>query len=116
VGSTLVELNGVGAWAYVVELADSLRIRLALDDWLRMDLGTGQRVVVRLAGQDVRLFVTDVIEMPPVAWVTMVKRVRTGQWGRECNGGVTAEAGGVASKGSRGIIAPFRGFIFAKVP
>ena len=74
-GSALVEVNGVGAWVSVVELADGLRVRLALDDCQRMDMGTGQRVPVRLAGQpEVRLFVTDVTELPPVAWVTLAKR------------------------------------------
>jgi hypothetical protein len=29
---TLVALNGAEAWAYVVELTDELRVRLALDD------------------------------------------------------------------------------------
>ena len=74
-GSTLVEVNGVGAWAYVVKLAGGLRVRLALDDCQRMDLGTGQRVPVRVAGQpEMRLFVTHVTELPPVAWVTLAKR------------------------------------------
>ena len=74
-GSTLVELNGVGAWAYVVELAEGLRVRLTLDDCQRMDLGPGLRVPVRLTGQpEERLFVTDVTELPPVAWVTLAKR------------------------------------------
>lgn len=74
--STLVELNGIGAWAYVVELAEGLRVRLTLDDCQRMDLGTGQRVLVRLAGESLRLFVTNVTELPPVAWVTLAKRVQ----------------------------------------
>jgi len=78
-GSTLVEVNGVGVWAYVLELADGLRVRLALDDCQRMDLGTGQRVLVRLAGEDLRLFVTNVTELPPVAWVTLAKRVRVAE-------------------------------------
>jgi len=75
---TLVVLDGV--WAYVVELPDGLRVRLALDDCQRVDLGTGRRVPVRLARQpDERLFVTDVTELPPVAWVTLAKRVHPGR-------------------------------------
>lgn len=74
-GSTLVKLNGVCVWAYVVELADGLRVPLALDDCQRVDLGTGQCVSVRLPGQpEVRLFVTDVTELP-LAWVALAKRV-----------------------------------------
>lgn len=75
-GSTLVEVNGVGAWAYVVELTDGLRVRLALDDCQRMGLGPGMRIPVHLLGQEARLFVIDITELPPVAWVTLVRRVR----------------------------------------
>ncbi len=76
-GSVLVALNGTELWCYVVELDDGLRVRFALDDWHRMNLGTGQRVPVRLPGKaDVWLFVTHVTELPPVVWVTMAKRVR----------------------------------------
>ena len=76
-GSALVALNGAEAWAYVVELADGLRVRFALDDWQRMNLGTGQRIPVRLPGKaDVWLFITHVTELPPIAWVVMATRVR----------------------------------------
>jgi hypothetical protein len=78
VDSTLVEVNGVGAWAYVVELAEGLRLRQTLDDHQWMDLGLGQRIPVRLLGQEARLFVTNVTELPPVAWVTLAKPVRAG--------------------------------------
>lgn len=75
--STLVVLNGVGVWAYVVELVDGLRVRLALDDWQRMNLGTGQRIPIQLPGAaDAWLFVTNVIELPPVVWVAMARRVK----------------------------------------
>lgn len=76
-GSVRVGVNGAEVWAYVVELDDGLRVRLALDDWQRLNLGVGQRIPVRLSGKaDVWLFVTDVTELPPVAWVVMAKRVR----------------------------------------
>ena len=74
-GSTLIDVNGVGAWAYVIELADGLRVRLALDDCQRMDLGPGQRVPVWRLGREAWLFVTNVTELPPVAWVTLARRV-----------------------------------------
>lgn len=62
---------------YVVELSDGLRVRFALDDWQRMNLGTGQRVPVRLPGKaDVWLFITYVTELPPIVWVVLAKRVR----------------------------------------
>ena len=73
----MVALNGVELWAYVVELADGVRVRFALDDWQRMNLGTGQRVPLRVPGEsDVWLFVTNVTELPPVVWVVMKQRVR----------------------------------------
>ena len=79
-GSTLLEVNGLEALAYVIELADGLRVRLALDDWQRMNLGTGQRIPVKLPGAaDLWLFVTNVIELPPVVWVVMAKRVKPRQ-------------------------------------
>jgi hypothetical protein len=76
VGSSLVALNGSEAWAYVVELDDGLRVRFALDDWQRMNLGIGQRIPVRLPGKpDVWLFITHVTELPPIVWVMLAKRV-----------------------------------------
>jgi hypothetical protein len=56
-----------------------LRVRLALDDWLRLNLIEGLRVPVGLHGRaDVWLYVTTVTELPPVGWVTMEKRLRRG--------------------------------------
>jgi hypothetical protein len=78
-GSSLIALNGAEAWAYVVELDDGLRVRFALDDWLQLNVGIGQRVPVRLLGKaDVWLFITHVTELPPVVWVIMSTRVRDG--------------------------------------
>ena len=88
-GCTLIDLNGVGAWAYVVELADGLRVRLALDDCQRVDLGPGQRVLVRLLGREVRLFVTEVTELPPVAWFTLAKRVHPDRGASSASMGVS---------------------------
>ena len=76
-GMRLLALNGAEVWGYVVELGDGLRVRFDLNDWRRLDLGTGRRVPVRLPGKaDVWLFVTGVTELPPVVWVQMATRVR----------------------------------------
>lgn len=73
----LIELNGSAVWAYVVEHGRGFRIRLALDDWQRLNLGLGQRLTVHLPGvNDPRLFVTGVSEEPPVVWVTVAKQIR----------------------------------------
>ena len=75
-GSYLVGLNGEQVWAYVVEQDYGIRVRFGLDDWQRLNIGTGQRIPVRLPGMpDVWLFVTTVTELPPVVWVTMANRV-----------------------------------------
>ena len=76
-GSAQVALNGTEAWAYLVELDYGLRVRFEIDDWHRFNLGTGQRVPVRVPGKaDVWLFITNVTELPPIVWVTLAKRVR----------------------------------------
>ncbi len=73
----LIELNGVQVWAFVVEHDSGYRIRLALDDWQRLNVGIGQRLPVRLPGAGaVRLFVTAATEQPPVVWVTVATRMR----------------------------------------
>lgn len=70
-------MDGAEVWALVVELDDGLRLRLALDDWHRLDLAPGQRVPVRLPGRDdAWLFVARATELPPVVWVRMAKRIR----------------------------------------
>ena len=52
-------------------------VRFTLDDWLRMNLGIGQRVPVRLPGRaDMWLFVTHVTDLPPIVWVVIATRVR----------------------------------------
>ncbi len=75
--SVSIGLNGFEVWAYVVELDDGLRMRLALDDWQKLGLSPGQRVPVRMPGKDdVWLFVTNVTELPPIVWVVMARWVR----------------------------------------
>ena len=59
-----------------VELADGLRLRLAVDDWEKLRLDVGRRIPVRLFGADVWLFNTHATELPPIVWVMMAKRVR----------------------------------------
>ena len=44
--SCQVGLNGSEVWAFVVETADGLRMRLDLTDWERTGLGVGRRVPV----------------------------------------------------------------------
>ncbi len=72
-----VALNGAELWAYVVEVDDGLRVQFQIDDWQRLNLVTGQRVPVRVAGrEDVWLFVASVTDLPPVVWVTLARRLR----------------------------------------
>lgn len=76
-GSELIALNGSEVWAFVVELAVGVRLRLALDDWERLALSPGQRVAVRRAGRrDEWLFLAEAVELPPVVWVVMAERLR----------------------------------------
>jgi hypothetical protein len=52
-------------------------MRFALDDWQRLNIGSGQRIPVRLPGKDdALLFVTNVTEQPSVVWVMMARRIR----------------------------------------
>jgi hypothetical protein len=44
----VVGLNGFQLWVYIVALADGVRLRLALDDWNKLDLDVGRRVPVRV--------------------------------------------------------------------
>ena len=72
---TVVGLNGVEVGAYVVELVGGLRLRLGLDDWDRLGLYRGQVVSVRLARRaDLRLVIADITDVPPVVWITLVRR------------------------------------------
>ncbi|MBA4192091.1 MAG: hypothetical protein C0467_29280 [Planctomycetaceae bacterium] len=51
-------------------------VRLALDDWLKLNLGEGQRILVWLLGRaDVWRSVTHVTEMTLVIWITLARRV-----------------------------------------
>jgi hypothetical protein len=76
-GSVLVALNGAEVWAYVMELAEGLRVRFALDNWQRLNLDVGRRVPIRLPEKaDEWLFITGATELPPIVWVTLARRVR----------------------------------------
>jgi hypothetical protein len=76
-GSVLVAIDGEEVWAYAVEAAGGLRLRLDIHDWQRLNLARGQRVPVRLPGsEDTRLFITGATEQPPVVWVEMAERIR----------------------------------------
>ena len=70
-------LNGAEMWGYVVKQHRGMRIRFSIDDWERLGLFRGQRILVRLPGKaDQWLYLAEVTETPPVVWVTMVERVR----------------------------------------
>ena len=73
----IIVVNGSEVPAYVVELMGGLRIRFAVDDWELLHVYRGQRVPVRLPGkEDVWLYLAEVVETPPVAWVVLVQRFR----------------------------------------
>ena len=76
--SLQVGLNGVEVWAFVVQHDGGLRVRLSADDWERMSLSRGQRVVVRLPGEtDAWLYLTGTEEAPPFVWAVLALRVRS---------------------------------------
>ena len=62
---------------HVVGLDGGIRMQLDLSDWERMGLYRGERVPVRRPGRkDEWLFITNVTERPPLAWVMLAARVR----------------------------------------
>ncbi|MCE9561527.1 MAG: hypothetical protein K8U57_05685 [Planctomycetes bacterium] len=74
--NVVVGLNGFEVWGFVVEQEAGLRVRLTLDDWLKLNFGVGQRIPVRLPDRDnVLLFVTHVTESPPIVWITLARQV-----------------------------------------
>jgi hypothetical protein len=76
-GSEQIALNGSEVWAYVVQLDGGLRMRLSLDDWERIGLHRGQRVPVRRPGhRDEWLFLAEIVELPPLAWIVLANRIR----------------------------------------
>lgn len=76
-GEAVVELNGFEVWAFAVEVAGGLRLRLSLDDWRELDLVPGRCVTVRLPDEpDQWLVVTQATEVPPLVWVQLARRVR----------------------------------------
>lgn len=76
-GNCQIGLNGTEAWAYVVEVDDSVRARLDLTDWERSGLSVGRRVPLRLPGRaEASLFITHATEVPPFVWVVLAERVR----------------------------------------
>ena len=72
-----VTLNGVEAWAFIVEQDGGVRVRLSLDDWDRCRLYRGERIPLRRYGQPVEwFFLAEAVEMPPIAWFNLESRVR----------------------------------------
>ena len=73
----VIWVNGRLSRPIFVELLGGLRIRFGIDDWNLLDLFRGQRVPVKMAGKDeVCLYITDVVETPPVAWAVLVERFK----------------------------------------
>ena len=78
-GSSLVRLGKADVWAYVVETAEGLRLRLSLDEWEGTGLHPGQRVPVRRAGRwDESLFLAEAVAVPPLVWLVMLGRAGAG--------------------------------------
>jgi len=76
-GSAQITLNGYLVWAYVVELEGGLRMRFDLNDWERLRLYRGQQISIQREGRsEERLFLAELVEVPPVVWVVMSNRVR----------------------------------------
>jgi hypothetical protein len=77
-GLTLpITLNGREFWVYPIEQDGGLRLRFSTDEWEQISLAQGQRVNVRVPGQKAEwLFLSQVIEMPPVVWLVLVRRLR----------------------------------------
>lgn len=60
-----------------IGLDGGVRLQLNINDWKRLRLYRGQRVPVRLPGKsDDWLYLVEAVEVPPVAWVTLARRVR----------------------------------------
>ena len=75
--SVLIIVNGSEVLAHCVELLGGLRIQFALDDWQRLDLYRGQCVRIRLPEkEEMRLYLAEAVETPPVAWVILFERFR----------------------------------------
>jgi len=71
-----ITLNGIEVWAFLKEIDGGYRVRLALDDWDRCNIGRGERVPVRRWRKPVEwLFLAEAVEMPPVAWFNLEVRV-----------------------------------------
>jgi hypothetical protein len=74
-----IAVNGMTVWAPVVPLDGGYRVRFDLTDWERLNLYCGQRVPLRLPGQqrDVWIFLVEAVELPPIVWVVLAHRVRS---------------------------------------
>ena len=71
-----VTLNGTEAWGLIGDADGGVCIRLSSDDWERVNLCLGQRVLVRRPGRgEARLFVADVNQVPPLVWATFAERL-----------------------------------------
>lgn len=77
-GTERITVAGRELWSYVVDLDGGMRVQFALDDWELLGLYRGQRVTLRRAGAtaDERLFLSEVVPLPPIVWVVFAKRVR----------------------------------------
>jgi hypothetical protein len=57
-------------------MEDGFRLRLAIDDWYASRLSEGRRITVKMPSkEDALLFITDTKMIPPVVWVTLMRRI-----------------------------------------
>lgn len=53
-----------------------LRLRLFVNDWERLSINLGQRIRVKLPKRfDASIIVAELVEVPPVVWITLTHRV-----------------------------------------
>lgn len=72
-GTGAVSVNGIGLYGHYTEHPGRVKLRLSLDDWDRLGLCEGQRVMVRLPGREaVAVLVTAASRVPPVVWLELV--------------------------------------------
>ncbi len=72
-----INLAGHDIWAFVIEIGLGLRVRFSIDDWDRANIRCGQQVRVRVARRlPVWLIPLELVEVPPLLWVTLVSQWR----------------------------------------
>ena len=73
---TAIQLNESVVWGFAVEVSCGVRLRLSVDDWECLNLNPAPRIRVGLQNRlDALLIVADLVEVPPVVWITLTHRV-----------------------------------------